>query len=300
MKKLFLLLAFAVPLVGCTEKNIPDNGGNEQKNPGGGGSAKLKVYLIDIEITAREDNISKTINTYNDNDDLIRIENYQNGELNTYTTYTYSNNKRYGIMYYANGTIISYDTMYYNLQHQQEKLAVYYPDWTNNKWQVNTWEYSGAKMMNHKYYLDGQLKQNCDYTYNGNYRYGNTVGYYGIEENYHMTSELDTMYTDAFDRVVNSSRKSYSEGDGVTSVLYGSNKYMYLDEESGRYSSQEQILRVDWNINGNEYSSISSSIYEYTWINETTRYGIITITNENDGSISQSITKDTTYFHLKK
>ena len=76
MKKLFLLLAFAVPLVCCTEKNIPDNGwGNEQKNPGGGESAKLKVYLIDIEIIAREDNISKTINTYNDNDDLIRIEN---------------------------------------------------------------------------------------------------------------------------------------------------------------------------------------------------------------------------------
>ena len=304
MKKLFFYLAFATTLVCCTEKNVPNNGGNEPENPenpgGGGELTKHKVYLVDIQITASESNHSKVVYTYNENDELKRQENYQNGELNTYTEYTYSNNKRYGICYYANGTINSYDTIYYNSQNQQERYASYYPNWTSSKWQVNTWEYSGKKMINHKYYLDGKLRQNGDYTYNGNYRYGNTIGYPGIEGEYCMKSELDTMYTDAYDRAVNSSRKSYSEGNGVTSVSYYSMKYKYLDDISDRYTSWEYTSRVDWNNNGNEYSNISSGLYEYTWVNETTRYGVITSKSENEGNVSQFVTRDTAYFHLKK
>lgn len=306
MKKLFFLFTLAAALVCCTEKNVPDDGGQDgtPANPtdttGGGESAMLKIYLVDVSISATKSNHSKTVNTYFDNDNLKRTDYYQNGELNSYVEYTYSNNKRIGIRYYANGNVMSYDTIFYNSLKQEEKSSVFYPDWTTSKWQVNAWEYSGGKMINHKYFLDGVLKQNGNYTYSGNYRYGNTIGYQSAEGEFYNKSALDTMYIDALDRCVSSSRKTYSEGNGVSSVSYYTMKYKYLDDKSDRYTSWEYTSRDDWNNNGHEYYTITTGNYEYTWVNETTRYGVITSTTDNAGVFSQSVSTDTTYYHLKK
>ena len=315
MKKILNLFFFVLYISSCTGVNTPDTPSEDNQegtvvnptdttggggNPGGGGeTAKLKSYLVDVSISATESNHSKTVNTYFDNDDLKRTDYYQNGELNYYVEYSYSNNKRFGIKYNANGTIDCYDTIFYNSQKQQERTSLFYPDWTKSRWQVNTWEYSSGKMINHKYYVDGVLEQNGNYTYNGNYRYGNTIGYQSTEGEYYLKSLLDTAYMDAYDRLVSWSTKSYYEGNGVSTISYYSIKNKYLDDKSDRYSHVETIFRTEGNNNGNEYSTIISNIHEYTWVNETTRYGVTNIKIDGYDS-SQSVSYDTVYYHLGK